>query len=65
MRELKQLETDYHKLVLIFALESTNAALPDTVQAVQPPLDPECEQQAYLAERAAKTFLNQKYGIGP
>lgn len=64
LRDLLRLETDYRKLVLIFALESAAETLPDRLQAVRPPLDPRCEQQAYLAERAAKTYLDQKYGIG-
>lgn len=64
LRDLEQLETDYQKLVLIFALESTDTVLPNGLRAVRPPLDPHFEEQAFLAERAAKTFLNQKYGIG-
>jgi hypothetical protein len=61
--DLQRLEEDYEKLVLIFAVESANDILPEILTAVEPKLDPDCEQMAYLAERSTKGFLDQKYGI--
>ena len=66
LNEVSQISKDYNKIVVIFDLGSGDPpTLPKSIRAVQPPLDAACETAAYLGERATRTYLNQKYGIGP
>ncbi|MGH8581650.1 MAG: toll/interleukin-1 receptor domain-containing protein [Gammaproteobacteria bacterium] len=68
MQDLAELRTHYDKLVTIFALEAgagLSRELPSGIREVLPRLESRRETVAYLAERAAKSFLDQKYGIAP
>ncbi len=61
-QELEQLNLIYDKLVLVFACAAPVAAWPETLRLIVPLLNPETEGDAFLAERAATTDLNQRYG---
>jgi len=63
--ELEQLTAIYDKLVLVFASTTPLAALPETLRLIMPPLDPQTEGDAFLAERAATTDLHHRYGRHP
>jgi hypothetical protein len=64
IRDLATLGRTYQKLILLIALDGGVEALPDSIVTVQPELAPEHEYQAFLGERAARTFLDQKYPNG-
>lgn len=61
----QRLLNHYPNLVVLFAVDATDDPLPAAVKAIAPPLDPQREQAAFLAERRARTYLDQKYGINP
>ncbi len=63
--ELEQLTAIYDKLVLVFASTTPLAALPETLRLIMPPLDPQTEGDAFLAERAATIDLYHRYGRHP
>ena len=64
LTKFEALQQHYKKLLLVFALDLNlnHEPLPESIHALKPALDPEYEQQAYLHERAARTFLNELHG---
>ncbi len=64
-KELEPLTHIYDKLVLVFTCVAPIDALPETLRPVVPYLDAETETNAYLAERATATDLQQRYGRHP
>jgi len=61
LRELTGLAGNVGKLVLVFASCESADALPEGMRAVEPPLDPGIEDEAYNAEYDETTYFQQIY----
>ncbi len=73
LQDLVTLFGIYEKFMVVFDIGTDRPALPSSIRAAQPRLDdPDefrdfltCEYDAFYDERTTKTFLDDKYRIGP
>lgn len=73
LKDLAGLFEIYDQLILVFDIGADRPMLPGPIKDAQPRLeDPNalrafltCEYDAFYDERTTKTYLDQKYGIGP
>ena len=63
--DFHKLAREYQHLIIVFSLGHEVEVKPAGIRPVQPPLEPGTEANAFLAERSAHTFLQQKYGNMP
>ena len=62
MRELARLQSQYPKLILVLTAEPDHEPLPAGIDLVEPELDPEVEENAYVDESGTCMYLKQFYG---